>query len=795
MTKSNKGRGSKKALTINKTRLAIIILAALVVIGTLSGVGLIVHASQDLPEVVDLKERLTSTSFIYNEDGTEQIAALHDVENRIIVDFEKMPEHLKEAFIATEDERFYTHFGVDMRAFGRAVYANVTDQSFAQGGSTITQQLARNTYLSREKIITRKIQEWVLAVQLERSYTKDDILEMYLNQVFLGYNAYGVEAASNLYFDKNIEDLTLAESAMLAGITRSPNSLSPHNHFDRAKARQETVLGLMVRNEFISEEEAEEAQNEEIEIVPIENQKYDYPYFVDYVLKELLDTYGPETVYRGGLKVYSTINTAMQKEAEQAFEDILDSAFPPTEDGLYEPQAALISVDPNTGYIKAIMGGRHHQEQMGLNRTLSPRQPGSAFKPVVVFAPAVEKGYSPATIVEDARITLRTSSSRWSPRNYNHRYIGPVSLREAAARSINTVAVRLIDDIGVDAAIETIQNLGITTLVLEEARLNDTGPAISLGGLTHGTSPMELNSAYGTFATGGKLAEPTAILKVVDRNGIVLEDNTPNVKQVLDPSTAYLVTEMLKDTIRQSHGTAYRNGNIGRPAAGKTGTTDDNRDAWFVGYTPDLVTTVWMGHDREKTMSGVYGGNYAARIWNRVMRVGHEGVSSKDFSRPNSVVSVQICRISGLPIGENCPSDAVTRDYFISGTVPEHTCDIHIVLDVCAKTGMLAGEHCEQVVQKPFVQWPESWNFTKSYDSKDIPTEMSTCEPPPPEEPEDDEDDEDNGQDKDNDQKDKDDDDDKDDNDEDDGDDDNNDQEEDNDNDNNNTGNNSNRNN
>lgn len=735
---------------LNRRRLAIKTALIVFLVAILSGVGLLVHASQGLPEVGDLRERLNSTSFIYNEDGSELIAALHDVEHRVIVDIERMPKHLKEAFISTEDERFYHHYGVDMRAMGRALLANISDRSMAQGGSTITQQLARNAYLSQEKILTRKIQEWFMAVKIERLYTKDDILGMYLNQVFLGYNAYGVEAASNLYFDKRVDDLTLAESALLAGITRSPNSLSPHHHLERAKARQETVLNQMVRNGYITTEEAEAAKAEELTIVPPTTKKYNYPYFVDYVLKELLDTYGAETVYRGGLKVYTTIDTTMQKEAEKAITEVLDAAFPP-KDGVYEPQAALISVDPHTGYIKALVGGRHHELQMGLNRTIQPRQPGSAFKPVVVFAPAIASGYSPTTIIEDAPITLRVGNTNWSPRNYNHRYIGPVTLREASARSINTVAVRLIDDLGVDRAISSIQNLGITTLELSNPRTNDRGPAISLGGLTYGTSPMELNSAYGAFAAGGKLAEPLAILKVEDRNGVVLEEHKPKVKQVLDPGVAYLVTDMLKDTIERPYGTGHRNGNIGRPAAAKTGTTDDIRDAWFVGYTPDLVTTVWMGHDRDKTMTNVYGGNYPARIWNRTMRAGHQNIPKKDFAVPDNIVSLRVCAFSGLPLSEYCSASSARTGYFVAGTDPSHVCG------TCAATAPKPDlDEQDDSQMKPGDTYGEPYDPDSHIDIEDpAPVDPSPVEPPkeeeeappspPPDPPDDSEENGDNG--------------------------------------------------
>jgi penicillin-binding protein 1A len=679
--------------------------------------------AKDLPGVADLPERLSYTSFIYNGDGSVLIATLNSVENRMNVNFETMPDYLKQAFVATEDERFYRHFGVDIRATLRAVRANISARAMVQGGSTITQQLAKNVYLGHEKTILRKMQEWVLAARIERHYSKDRILEMYLNQLFLGYNAYGVESASVLYFGKSASHLSLAESAMLAGIAKAPNALSPRDHFEQAKARQAIVLSLMAKNEYITEAEAEVAKNEEIVIAPIESTKYQCPYFVDYVLKDLLATFGAELVYSGGLSVYTTIDPVTQKEAEVAIAEILGKAFPPKRNDP-GPEVALISMDPNNGYIKAMVGGRTHESVMCLNRTQQPRQPGSAFKPVAVFAPAIAKGYSPESVIEDAPITLAVGKATWSPRNYNNRYLGRVSLREAAARSINTVAVRLIDAIGVGNSLASIQNLGITTLELENPRINDKGPAIALGGLTRGVTPMELNSAYGVFATGGYLAQPVAILKVVDRSGKVLYERKPNTRSVLDPGVAYLVTDMLKDTISKSYGTAARNGNIGRPAAAKTGTSSNIRDAWFVGYTPNLVTTVWMGYDKGKNMSDVYGGGYPALIWNRVMRVGHRHIPKQDFAIPGNLIRTKICSVSGLLPGSQCSSGTIVNGWFIAGKQPRRSCN------VCFSKPLVAGSNYYGSNESGYVQ--PGTAIGEPYDPNQYYNPVMPKEPDPP---------------------------------------------------------------
>jgi penicillin-binding protein 1A len=667
-------RKDKKKRTLLPTKKSLRLMTILGILMVVLTVIPIFYIARSLPNVNDLPNQLSYSTFIYSEDGSELIASLNGTEYRVKANFESVPKYLKEAFIATEDERFYQHFGIDFRAIFRAMTANLSDRSWSQGGSTITQQIAKNVYLTRKKTIIRKLQEWILAIRIEQAYSKESILEMYLDHIFLGYNAYGVEAAAHHYFGKSVEQLTLAESAMLAGIAKAPNALSPRSNFDQAKLRQITVLNLMQKNGYISQTELETAKAENLKIVPIENQKYQYPYFVDYVLKELLEIYGSEMVYRGGLTVYTTIDTVMQKEAEKAISEILDKALP-IKEGVAGPEVALISMNPNNGYIKAIVGGRTHEHVLGLNRTEQPRQPGSVFKPIAVFAPAIANGYSPETVIKDAPIELKVGSTTWSPKNYNNRYLGPIPLREAAARSINTVAVRLIADLGVDTAISSIKNLGITTLELSNPRINDTGPAIALGGLTKGVTPKELNSAYGVFASGGKLVEPIAILKVIDRSGNILLDNKPQVHPVIDPGVAFLITDMLKDSITKKYGTAARYGNIGRPAAAKTGTSEKIRDAWFVGYTPELVTTVWMGYDKDKTMDNVYGGSYPAKIWNRVMRAGHRNIPIHDFPVPDNVVKVRICRISGKIPGDHCASHIVTG-WFLAGKEPHSRCNV-----------------------------------------------------------------------------------------------------------------------
>jgi len=698
----------KKKLNIARLLLVVFLVVCSIAAGTM--IGVVASFARDMPAIENLPDQLSRSSIIYNEDGTQEIASLHDIENREVVPLEQIPEIVQKAFVATEDERFYSHHGIDTRSFFRALTKNIMHLGFDQGFSTITMQLAGNAFLDRsQRVISRKLQECVLAIQLERMYTKDDILEMYLNQVFLGYNAHGVQTAAKHYFGKDISEVNLAEAAMLAGITRSPNYYSPHNNFEGAKKRQEVALSLMVRNNYITQEEADAAAASEIEIVPIKSRSYEAAYFVDYVLQYLLDKYGEDMVYRGGLQVYTTLDPKMQKAAEEGFTEIFGKAFPP-KDGVYDPQAALVFLDPRTGYIKAMVGGRNHDTILALNRTLTPRQPGSAFKPVVVYAPAIANGYSASTVIVDEPVTFQVGTSTWSPRNYDGSYRGPMSLREALARSVNIVAAKLFMELGVNTGIEYAQKLGITTLELENRQVNDWAPAICLGGLTKGVTPLELAAAYGVFAAGGQKAEPFAILKVVDRNGKVLEENKPKVREILDPKVAYIVTDMLKGTISLPYGTGAR-ANIGRPAAGKTGTTSDDRDAWFVGYTPELVGAVWLGHDYPKDMGSVYGGNYPAQVWAKVMKAGLTGKPVTDFTVPAGLVYQDICTDSGLLPGPNCPPDHIYHEKFIPGTEPTEICPVHSpvsteTVQICPDSHKLATPGCPIRITVPVSPWP-----------------------------------------------------------------------------------------
>ena len=566
--------------------------------------------------------RPPASSQIYDAAGNE-LANIHSTENRMPVKIEQIPIALQQAFIAVEDARFYEHRGVDPRGLARAVYTNLKDNEIAEGGSTITQQLAKNAYLTQERTLKRKIQEVFLAIQLEKQYTKQEILELYLNQIYFGQGAYGVQAAAKTYFGKNVEDLNLSECAMLAGIPKSPNYYSPFNNKRAAIERRNTVLDQMQKYNYIRASEAAEAKNFEIVLAQPnqpEEQK-DAAYFLNYVTQLVIDKYGADALYKEGLKIYTTIDMEVQRMAEAAVLEILPT-YQTDSNGLAQPQGALVAIDPKTGYIKAMVGGRGTDQ---FNRaTMAERQPGSAFKPFV-FAAALENNFTPDTIIEDSPVNI----NGWRPQNDSGTFRGAVTLRQVATNSMNVPTVKIAQALGMDKPIFYAQEMGITTFILD-GEPNDKNFATSLGGMTKGVTPLEIASAYCTFANGGVYMPHIAITKVLDRNGRILEEITPEGKAVISEQSAADLTSMLEDVITRGTG---KNANIGRPAAGKTGTTSNYKDAWFVGYTPDLVAAVWIGNDDNSNLPGIMGGGIPATIWSSFMKKALANVPVHDFNQ------------------------------------------------------------------------------------------------------------------------------------------------------------------
>ena len=441
-----------------------------------------------------------------------------------------------------------------------------------------------------------------------------------MNQIYFGQGAYGVQAAAQTYFGKNVEDLTLNECAMLAGIPKSPNYYSPLNNLQAAQERKATVLDQMAKYGYITPSEAAKTKKEQLALVkpkPKEHTK-EASYFVDYVTQLMIDKYGADAVYKEGLKIYTTIDMDMQKAAEAAMKNLPNGSV--DGNGIQQPQGALVAIDPHNGYIKAMVGGRGTDQ---FNRaTMAERQPGSAFKPFV-FAAALENKFTPSTVIDDSPVKI----GDWQPQNYDRTFRGKVTLRKVAEQSLNVPTVKIAEKLGIDKPIYYAQEMGITSFVLDGPQ-NDRNLATALGGLTKGVTPLELTSAYGTFANKGVHVDPVAVVKVLDRNGKVLEQAEPKQRSVISEASAAELTDMLEGVI--NHGTGTR-AKIGRPAAGKTGTTSDYHDAWFVGYTPDLVAGVWVGNDSNTALNGMSGGLTPAMIWKAFMSSALKSTPAKNF--------------------------------------------------------------------------------------------------------------------------------------------------------------------
>lgn len=653
MSKSSNGNSSGEKNKMFSKKIIIIAIIIFVVMITGAGLGFLTASIHTMP-MLQGEIRPAASSQIFDSKG-KLISTIHSVENRLPVSLAKIPKDLQNAFIAAEDARFYQHIGIDPRGILRAVWTNISGGGVSEGGSTITQQLARNALLSQERTLKRKIQEAILALQIERKYSKNEILEMYLNQIYFGQGAYGVQTASQTYFGKRVEDLTLSEAALIAGLPQSPNYYSPRSNMKAAKERQSTVLDQMVKYGYIDQTTAAQAKAKEIKLSAQSNTKT-ASYFIDYVIQQLINKYGADAVYKEGLQIYTTIDIDMQLAAEKAMQQL--PTYYTEKSGLKQPQGALVAIEPKTGHIKAMVGGRGTDQ---FNRAvLAERQPGSAFKPFVYLA-AIESGMSAATQIDDKA----TSFGNYAPVNYDGRFRGTVTMRTSLENSLNMVAVKLANYVGVDKPLYYAQQMGISTLVMS-GNVNDRNLAMSLGGLTRGVTPLEIASAFGVLANQGSRVEPIAITKVTDRSGKVLEQAAPKEKQVVNEKSVYILVDLMKGVLTRGTGTAA---NIGRPAAGKTGTTSDYKDAWFVGFTPDLSAAVWMGNDNEGYLNGITGGSVPAEIWHDFMIVAASKYPVRDFSRPAGIVSSSVSTKNGLLVTDPANKD-IQSEIFIEGTQP-----------------------------------------------------------------------------------------------------------------------------
>jgi len=626
--------------------------------------GLLFTISRNSPDISALEKfEPGETTRIYASNG-EVIAELYD-ENRTWIPLKKIPGHLIDAFIAIEDTGFYEHNGISIRGILRALWSNIRQKTLDQGASTITQQLARNLFLSQERSLKRKVAEIMISLEIERKFTKDEILEMYLNQIFLGGGAFGVEAASLTYFGKPVSDINPGESAILAGLPQAPSVYSPFVDIEACKERQTTVLRRMEELGMITPEDADRYIKEPIKIQPYEEMGFKgfrVPYFSTYCLQELVDRYGSEVVYRSGFDVYTTVDITLQEYAEEAVKKGLDLA---EAEYAYCDEGAMVCIENKTGFIRTMVGGYNYTEENQFNRAWQAmRQPGSAFK-IFVFTAAIDNGFSPDAVYSDEPVTFTNEDGiPYSPQNSDRKFMGSMTLKDALKLSRNVIAVKLMDELGVENVMEYARAMGIR---------QEMKPYLSLALGSTDVTVLEMTEVASVLGNMGERITPTTIKKIVDSDGNVIEDNSNRQGvRVIPPTTAYIITDMLKAVIDSgTGGNAY----TGFPAAGKTGTTDEYRDAWFVGYTPLYAVAVWVGNDDYSSMERVYGGDYPAIIWGDFMKKAHEGMEVPDFSLPEGeYVEVRICAESGLLAGPQCPETMVKT--FAKGSEPVTTCEL-----------------------------------------------------------------------------------------------------------------------
>lgn len=645
--KKNQKKKRKKKETRTKYGylFIIVILLGIFIGGCVGAVSAFIGISKDIPDKEDFITSLSTT--IYDIHG--KIIAQLWTENREVVPFSKIPKHMVKAVIAIEDSRFYYHHGIDIKSILRSLVQNMINRKIVEGASTITQQLARTSFLTREKTLKRKIKEAILAIQIEKKYSKEEILELYLNEVYFGHGAYGVQSAAHIFFGKDVSELTLAESALLAGLLKGPYYYSPYIYPERAKKRQLTVLKKMLENGFITVNEYRKAIKEEIHLAPLNNKMIkNAPYFVNYVLNILLKDFDKDELYKGGLKIYTTLDLDIQKVAEKTLKD---SGY----------QGAILTINPKNGEIRAMVGGRDFTESQFNRITQAKRQPGSSFKPIY-YSAALENGFTAGTIIMDEPMKF---DNGWEPKNFDNEYFGPVTLAFGLAYSLNSVGIKIMQKIGTKTAIAYARRFGITT------------PLVNNLSLALGASeviPLELISAYTVFPNKGKWIEPHAILMVKDHDGKVLKRYVPKTRQVIKPETAYIMCKLLEGVIRR--GTAWR-AYIGREMGGKTGSTNDYRDAWFIGFTPDLLTGIYIGNDDNSSLGNrKTGGLVVAPLWKKIMSIALKNVPPSHFEKPKDIVEIPMCFKRGLSGEPDC-KDKVKLP-FIKGTVPVETPTVNV---------------------------------------------------------------------------------------------------------------------
>ncbi|ANV83256.1 penicillin-binding protein [Picosynechococcus sp. PCC 7003] len=574
---------------------------------------------RNLPDVRTLRTYVpTETSYIYDING-KVLLSLHGEANRTNIKLSDVSPELKMAVLAIEDSHFYQHNGINPTSIGRAIISNLEAGGITEGASTLTMQLVKNLFLAQERTYNRKLAETVLALRIEQIFSKDEILEMYLNNIYWGHNNYGVETAAESYFNKSAADLTLPEAAVMAGMIQAPEDYSPFRDYQATKQRQKIVLNRLEDLGWISPEEAAAAAQEPLLVgQPTAWKASASPYITQAVVEELTQRFGEELVRKGGMRVQTTVDLNMQRRAEETVQKAFQQA---RNRGLRADQIAVAAVDPRTHFVKVLVGGRDYEESQFNRAIQSQRQPGSAFKPFVYYTAFASGKYTPFSTIDDSPVSYPDGSGTYSPQNYGGSFSGTVSLYNALVTSKNVPAVKLGKAVGLEKVIELCRLLGI------ESPLQ---PVISLPLGAVGVSPLEMASAYATFASNGWQSETTLILRVTDSQGNVLLDNTPQPRLVLDPWATASLTTVLQGVVNGGTG---KSANLGdRPAAGKTGTTSSERDVWFVGYVPQLAAAVWIGNDDYRPMgAGTTGGGDAAPIWRAFMQEALKGEKPQYF--------------------------------------------------------------------------------------------------------------------------------------------------------------------
>ncbi|MHC5613706.1 MAG: transglycosylase domain-containing protein [Nostoc sp.] len=601
------------------TLLSITMLASSIVAGGLVGLAI---SFRNLPDVRQLRNFFPSeTTYIYDVKG-KLLTSIHGEANREVVPLDRISPNLKRAVLASEDNHFYDHHGINPVGVGRAIVVNATAHGVREGGSTVTMQLVKNLFLSRKRVFTRKLAEAVLAIRLEQILNKDQILEMYLNQVYWGHNNYGVQTAARSYFNKSAEYLTLGESAMMAGLIQAPEEFSPFVSMKLAKQKEKEVLGRMLELNWISQLEYDNALKQEIKLGRIKSfQGSALPYVTNTVAQELAKKFGRETLLKGGMRVQTTVDADFQMMAEETVSKWHKSLL---EQGLSRNQMALVAIDPRTHFIKALVGGIDPKTSEFNRATQSQRQPGSSFKPFVYYTAFATGKYTADSTVLDAPVSYRDGNGWYSPRNYDATFKGEMSIRTAISQSRNIPVIKVGKAVGMNRVIETCRTLGI---------MSPMEPVSSLPLGAIGVTPLEMASAYATFANYGWQSPPTVIARVTDSSGNVLLDNTPKPQLVLDPWASAAIIDVMRSVISDGTG---KGAAIGRPAAGKTGTTSSEKDIWFVGTVPQLTTAIWVGRDDNRQLADhATGGVLVAPIWKDFMQKALKNVPVENFKPPS----------------------------------------------------------------------------------------------------------------------------------------------------------------